>query len=207
MKKKKFVCMIGVFVICLVGGIFTGKFIVEKNSKTEQTISASRVSYSLSESIKEADVIAQIKIKGVNTTTKKNGIPQTIHDAVVLESYKGNLPDKLHVLQDGTLEMPFVDNPIFSEGETYLLIMKRGKLDYGIENVYWILKEYFVSDNQVIQTLPGEENTIQSEVSRNDFFELKQKNQEILEKSKELPYEVDVIDKKQLINKIKKEIE
>lgn len=52
------------------------------------TMTASRDAYSLDESISKADVIAEVRIEGVATETDINGIPQTIHDAEVIETYK-----------------------------------------------------------------------------------------------------------------------
>lgn len=167
-------------------------------------IHASRESYTLDESIEEADAVAEIQIDGIVKEVDSDGFPQTVHKAKVLNVYKGNLEEEIEVLQDGTVKMPISDNPIFEKGEKYILAMKKATANPECKGTYWILKEYFVAGNQAIETLPtgaltGEEEDIKTYESKRSW------NRAMMEKEAELPYDSEIMNKSELVEVIEGE--
>ncbi len=179
----------------------TNIYLSAKQAEKHCTISASRVSYTLDESIEEADAVAEIQIGGVVEEKNDSDLPKTIHKAHVLEIYKGSLPDEINILQDGTYHMPISDNPIMEKGEKYLLVMKKSTLHNDYDQLYWILKEYFVSGNQAVETLPTGGLTAEEEEMRT-YDSVKNWNRDMVQKESELTYESEIVNKSDLVEMI-----
>ena len=111
------------------------------------------------------------------------------------------LPEEIRVLQDGTKKMPMSDNPIFQKGEKYILVMKQAKSLEDNRDAYWILKEYFVSGNQAIGTLPTGELTAEAEEVRT-YDSAENWNREMMRKESELAYDSEIINKSDLVEVI-----
>ena len=171
-----------------------------KQAEKHCTISASRVSYTLDESIEEADAVAEIQIGGV-VEEVDHGLPQTVHRASVLKTYQGELPEEIRVLQDGTRKTPMSDTPIFEKGEKYILVMKQTTSLDDNRDAYWILKEYFVSGNQAIETLPTGEWTAEAEEVRT-YDSAENWNREMIKKESELTYDSEILNKSDLVEVI-----
>lgn len=163
-------------------------------------ISASREEYALDDSIEQADAVAEIKINGI-VEEYDNEIPQTLHKASVIKSYKGELPEEIKVLQDGTRQMPMSDTPLFQEGERYILVMKKTVSLPDNGNSYWVLKEYFVSGNQAVETLPTGELAAE-EAGIDTYDSARNWNQAVRLKEAELPYDSEILKKADLIDYI-----
>lgn len=161
-------------------------------------ICASRERYALDDSIEEADVVAEVKIKGV-VGEFENGIPQTLHRASVIETYKGELPGEINVLQDGTKKMPVSDNPLYEEGERYILVMRNTVSLDDNENSFWVLKEYFVSGNQAVETLQTGDLAA-DEAAIDTYDSVKSWNSEVSRKEAELPYDSEILNKSDLVD-------
>lgn len=167
---------------------------------TQCVISASREEYALDDSIEEADAVAEIQI-GEIVGEFDNGIPQTLHKANVIETYKGELPGEIKVLQDGTKQMPVSDNPLLKKGEKYILVMKRTVSLEDNENSYWVLKEYFVSGNQAVETLPTGELAA-DEAGIETYDSAQNWNRTVRCKEAELPYDSEILKKSDLVDYI-----
>ncbi len=178
----------------------TNMYLSAKQAEKHCTISASRVSYTLDESIEEADAVAEIQIGGV-VEEVDHGLPQTVHRASVLKTYQGELPEEIRVLQDGTRKTPMSDTPIFEKGEKYILVMKQTTSLDDNRDAYWILKEYFVSGNQAIETLPTGEWTAEAEEVRT-YDSAENWNREMIKKESELTYDSEILNKSDLVEVI-----
>lgn len=172
----------------------------KQENEVKYVISASREECSLDESVEQADAVAEIQIENI-VEEVNHGMPQTVHKASVLETYKGELPEEIRVLQDGTKKMPMSDNPIFQKGEKYILVMKQAKSLEDNRDAYWILKEYFVSGNQAIGTLPTGELTAEAEEVRT-YDSAENWNREMMRKESELAYDSEIINKSDLVEVI-----
>lgn len=119
----------------------------------------------------------------------------------MVETYKGELPEEINVLQDGTKKMPVSDNPLFEEGERYILVLRNTVSLDDNDNSYWVLKEYFVSGNQAVETLLAGEPTADEDVI--DIYDLaKSWNSEVSRKEAELPYNSEILNKSDLVDYI-----
>ena len=200
MRKK--IILAAVIVFTIVSSVMgTRAYLCAKDKENlRSAICASRERYALDESIEEADVVAEVKIKGV-VEEFDNGIPQTLHRASVVETYKGELPEEINVLQNGTKKMPVSDNPLFEEGERYILVLRNTVSLDDNDNSYWVLKEYFVSGNQAVETLLTGEPTADEDVI--DIYDsAKSWNSEVSRKEAELPYNSEILNKSDLVDYI-----
>lgn len=199
---KKIVIWGLVSVLTIVSSVMGTRFYLSsKEAQNMQcVISASREAYTLEEGLEQADAVAEIQIGNV-VEEVDHGIPQTVHRAKVINTYKGNLSEEIRVLQDGTRQMPMGDSPVFEKGEKYILVMKQTTSLNDNKDAYWILKEYFVSGNQAMETLPtGELTAEQEEVETYDTP--KSWNREMIQKDSEITYDSKVLDKTDLVEVI-----
>ncbi len=68
-------------------------------------------------------------------------------------------------------------------------------------DAYWILKEYFVSGNQAIETLPTGEWTAEAEEVRT-YDSAENWNREMIKKESELTYDSEILNKSDLVEVI-----
>ena len=97
--------------------------------------------------------------------------------------------------------MPFSDTPLFKEGERYILVMKKTVSLADNSNSYWVLKEYFVSGNQAVETLPTGEFAAE-ETAIDTYDSAKSWNRAVSHKESALPYDSEVLDKSDLVEYI-----
>ena len=199
--KKKIILALAVALTIVSSAVGTKAYLSAKEGENLQCIiSASREEYELDDSIEQADAVAEIKFNGI-VGEFDEGIPQTLHRASVIKAYKGELPEEINVLQDGTKQMPFSDTPLFKEGERYILVMKRTVSRADNSNSYWVLKEYFVSGNQAVETLPTGEFAAE-ETAIDTYDSAKNWNRAVSHKEAALPYDSEVLDKSDLVEYI-----
>lgn len=199
--RKRVILSVAIAFTIVSSAMGTKAYLAAKEGENLQcVISASREEYALDESIEEADAVAEIQIKGV-VGEFDDGIPQTLHKASVIETYKGELPGEINVLQDGTKQMPVSDNPLFKKGERYILVMKKTVSLEDNENSYWVLKEYFVSGNQAVETLPTGELAA-DEVGIETYDSAQNWNRAVSRKEAELPYDSEILEKSDLVDYI-----
>lgn len=170
----------------------------EQDSDTEMRISASRETYSLEESVEDSEAVLKVKIGNTIAEIKEGGFPQTVHEADVIETLKGNTSEKIKIIQDGTKSVPVDDNPLFEKGETYILVLKEADSTIEYDNAYWITDEYYVNKDTAVEIFPK---------SDNESMDLpKQRNSEISRAAKskinELSFNPDVVETDELVEKI-----
>lgn len=109
--------------------------------------------YPFEEMVLNSDKIAKVKIiKAVSEISEPS--EKTIFEVEVVSDTlsKNNKDSKtINVMQAGNSKWIFNDNPMFSEGESYVLFLKEA---VGYDNTYWILGEetgvYEVFDKDIL---------------------------------------------------------
>lgn len=113
---------------------------VEDNQKEIGSIDGEVEIFEFEEAVAESDLIAQIEILDVLKEVNEPS-PKTIFRAILTESLKGSSQAKeIFVIQQGNSDYVFNDNPLFKQGENYLLFLMETE-DFDIEDSYWILGE------------------------------------------------------------------
>lgn len=113
---------------------------VEDNQREVRKIDAEIESFEFEEGVAKSDLIAQIEILDVLKEIDEPS-PKTIFRATLKESLKGTSQAKeIFVMQQGNSDAIINDNPLFKQGESYLLFLMKTK-DFDVENSYWILGE------------------------------------------------------------------
>lgn len=186
--------------IAIMLGVVAGRFFLNQQEKNVKCImNASREEYTLEEGVESADAVVEVQVGDMVAEIDDSGLPQTIYEVQVVDVIKGDLPEKIEILQDGTKAIPMGDNPIFEKGERYILMIKKATLSRKSDNLYWIIKEYFVSGEQAVETLPTGEESINQKTL---VVEEENTNTKIEEKKEELPYETDTLNKEELVTTI-----
>ncbi|MYL53360.1 hypothetical protein GLW08_08415 [Pontibacillus yanchengensis] len=151
----------------------------ENSSNGEQKevkqINAQVKGYTFEESVKEAELIARVKINSTGGEVGGN-LPKTIFDSTVQEIYKGknSLKGKgsIIILQAGTDEVVVNNIEPFQKGDELLLFLNEAR---NKDNTYWILGEYSnyyeVKDNEIVKKNFASESLkdISKEVKKKEF--------------------------------------
>ncbi|WZY00645.1 hypothetical protein NSQ26_00985 [Bacillus sp. FSL W7-1360] len=195
MKKVVTIAATGLFI--LLSGCNTTEQEEEKaqpeSASTSNTVvkieAAIAAPLSLEEALTDADLVAEVKIQEIVGEVEET-LPKTIFSAEVTNVLKGKEEQKtIKLFQNGTKEIGFNDNELFSEGDTYVLFLN--ETSSSSEADYWIQGEetgmYKVSgDTLVKQALPyealaplevqtlksGSESDVQQVLDKNRFYEL-----------------------------------
>lgn len=169
---------------------------------TSNILTASREIDSFEENVANADAILKVTIGDMKQELETGGVPQTIYEATVLDVMKGNVPDTVNILQDGTRKMPFKDIPLFSKGETYLLALKETEDVVIYNDTYWILDEYYINQDSAVDMFPKSsadsidiEEQISSEISS-----------QAERKANQLSFDAEVVDAEELLDKVEEEV-
>lgn len=100
-------------------------------------ITAQIISFDPIDSLKEADLIAEITIGKKIKEVDEQPIPYTLFQASINKVVKGNGDlQEIEIVQQGNSEWAFNDNEFFEEGEQYTLFLKKysdGKDQYWIK--------------------------------------------------------------------------
>lgn len=174
----------------------------ESISNTSILLTASREIDSFEENVANADTILKVTIGDMIQELETGGVPQTIYEATVLDVIKGNVSDTVNILQDGTRKKPFKDIPLFSKGETYLLALKETEDVVIYNDTYWILDEYYISQDSAVDMFPKPstdsvdiEEQISSEISS-----------QAERKANQLSFDAEVVDAEELLEKVEEEV-
>ena len=89
--------------------------------------------------IESADAVAVIEIKNWLGEDSRNGM--TFFDANTIKVYKGELPDKFVLIQEGCQEWIVRNYPLFTYGNQMLLFLKSCTID-NYKNTYYINGEF-----------------------------------------------------------------
>lgn len=155
-RMKRIHKIISILVACFLGSALGILSIYVNPLNTVSITYPSRVYLSFEDSVRQADVIAKVEINDIFREIDNKGLKQTIHNATVIETIKGDTLDNIMVMQDGTYKQPIYDNPMFTSGEYYILVMNKAKSVPDLNDVYWITKEYYCDGDYAVQTLPGD---------------------------------------------------
>ncbi|MFC0561352.1 hypothetical protein [Halalkalibacter alkalisediminis] len=171
-------------------------------------IEAELETFSFSESMEKADLVAEVKIIS-KLSEIEEPLPKTIYSATIVDLLKGESEIlEINIMQQGNSNWQFNDNALFSTDENYILVLKKATDDYvPYENTYWILGEetgmYQVLDKNITVKMALKDNQLNS-IELNDVTE-KIKNKEIQSKVSSTN-EFQALDKKALKEKINKEV-
>lgn len=111
------------------------------------------------EAVNRADLIVKVKV-GKRLGELTEPVPKTIFNALILETQKSDVNfelESINIMQQGTDEVLFNDNPIFKENEEYILFLKKavGPITEEYPDLYWITGEetnmYKVIGDQLVE--------------------------------------------------------
>lgn len=112
----------------------------EDDQKEIGRIDADVEIFEFEEAVAKSDLIAEIEIVDVLKEINEPS-PKTIFRAVLTESLKGSSQsEEIFVMQQGNSDYVFNENPLFKQGENYLLFLMETE-GFDIEDSYWILGE------------------------------------------------------------------
>lgn len=99
--------------------------------------------------------------------------------------------------------MQFEDTPLFVKGETYLLALKETKDVVVLNDTYWILDEYYISQGSAVEMFPkATEDSI--DIEEQTESEISNKAERKLD---QLSFDAEVVDADELLEKIEEEVE
>jgi hypothetical protein len=111
------------------------------------------------EAVNRSDLIAKVRI-GKKSGELNEPVPKTVFNAQILETQKSDVKvelESIQIMQQGTDEILFNDNPIFNENEEYILFLKKavGPITQEYPDLYWITGEesnmYKVIGDQLVE--------------------------------------------------------
>lgn len=95
--------------------------------------------YTFETAFSEADAVARVVVG--NWLGEDNGLQKTYYEASVLQCFKGNLPDRITLLQDGCSSGTRKQYPLFTSGnELFVFISKASVTNYV--SPYWIIGSF-----------------------------------------------------------------
>jgi hypothetical protein len=116
----------------------------EKEIINHDFIQAQVLSYNFEEAVKEADLIVKLKVIDVAGKSEiEGGIPKTIFNTEILETYKSDnkAKDKIKILQEGTKDVDFNHQELFKAGEELILFLNQA-VGEDFDNTYWSVGSY-----------------------------------------------------------------
>ena len=95
--------------------------------------------YTFASAFSDADAVARIKVG--DWLSEDNKIHQSYYEAAVLQCFKGDMPETITLLQDGSSAATLNRYPLFTRGNEMLLFLKEAALP-EYESSYWIIGAY-----------------------------------------------------------------
>ena len=95
--------------------------------------------YTLNTAVSEADVVARIVVG--DWIAEDTEIGSTYYEATVLQCFKGNIPTKFTLKQDGCSTGTLRDYPLFTSGNEMLVFLKEA-VAVSYDSPYWIIGSY-----------------------------------------------------------------
>lgn len=92
--------------------------------------------YTFETAFVEADVVARVQVR--NWLGEDTTISSTYYDAVVLECFKGDIPESFTLIQDGSSKGTLKKYPLLTYGNELLLFMNEAT-GVSYESAYWII--------------------------------------------------------------------
>ncbi|KGL43734.1 hypothetical protein DUK53_14670 [Listeria sp. SHR_NRA_18] len=155
MKKQK-ICILMLSCLVLVAcGKENAEETTKPNSELKANVHTSIEDVTYDQAIKEADLIAEVKIGKVNDIVEggNNIVAKTKFEGSIEKVYAGNKKndEAIYVLQEGKEGMEIEDYPLFQSGETYILML----VDSGDGKTFWIKGQvngtYFVDGDATLK--------------------------------------------------------
>ncbi len=105
-----------------------------------QSSGAIATEYTVQSAYEKAAAVAWVRIGNwIGEDIEELSVGTTYFEAEVLEAFKGDLPDKILIKQDGSSLRTIMNYPLFTYGEEMLLFLAASTEGSYIENCYWIL--------------------------------------------------------------------
>lgn len=95
--------------------------------------------YTLDTAVSEADVVARIKVG--DWIAENTEIQSTYYEATVLQCFKGNIPTKFTLIQDGCSTGTLKGYPLFTSGNEMLVFLKEA-VAVSYDSPYWIIGSF-----------------------------------------------------------------
>ena len=95
--------------------------------------------YTFASAFSDADAVARIKVG--DWLSEDLEVEQTYYEATVLQCFKGDMPETITLLQDGSSAATLNRYPLFTRGNEMLLFLKEAALP-EYESSYWIIGAY-----------------------------------------------------------------
>ncbi|WP_430536634.1 hypothetical protein [Listeria rocourtiae] len=141
----------------------------KSNNKLEASVHTSIEDVTYDQAIKEADLIAEVKIGKLKEIVegRDNIVAKSKFEGTIEKIYAGKKKtnDPVYILQEGKNGMEIENYPLFESGETYILML----MDSGDGKTFWIKGQvngtYFVDGDTTLKfgdsesALPEKENT------------------------------------------------
>lgn len=94
------------------------------------------VDYNFETAFEDVDAVARVKIG--NWLGEDTELFSTFYEATVLECFKGEIPEKFTLLQEGCSAVTQYLYPLFTAGNELLLFLNEATDEYEYDSVYWI---------------------------------------------------------------------
>jgi hypothetical protein len=95
--------------------------------------------YTFASAISEADAVARIEVG--NWLGEDTDLHKTYYEATVLQCFKGDIPNKFTLLQDGCSTATLKNYPLFTNGNELLVFLNKATVtDY--DSPYWIIGSF-----------------------------------------------------------------
>ncbi|MBC6309056.1 hypothetical protein HCJ66_05765 [Listeria sp. FSL L7-1582] len=172
MKKQKICILILSCLVLTACGKEKAEESTKPNNELKASVHTSIEDVTYDQVIKEADLIAEVKIGAINNIVEggNNIVAKTKFEGSLEKVYAGNKKNNeaIYVLQEGKDGMEIEDYPLFQPGETYILML----MDSGDGKTFWIKGQvngtYFVDGDTTLKFgnsepgLPDSKNNLNS---------------------------------------------
>ncbi|WP_213614755.1 hypothetical protein [Paenibacillus lactis] len=132
---------------------------IDKSTSKPKSVHGQIQIFPFEEAVNRSDLIAKVRI-GKKSGELNEPVPKTVFNAQILETQKSDVKvelESIQIMQQGTDEILFNDNPIFNENEEYILFLKKavGPITQEYPDLYWITGEesnmYKVIGDQLVE--------------------------------------------------------
>lgn len=143
-------CFITIVVLTVIMAGYFGWFGTTNNTNNDVILPPSRIGtttvqasfgprYTFETAFSEADAVARVVVG--NWLGEDSDLQKTYYEVSVLQCFKGNLPEKITLLQDGCSSGTRKQYPLFTSGnELFVFISKASVTNYA--SPYWIIGSF-----------------------------------------------------------------
>ncbi len=93
--------------------------------------------YTFETAVEAAPIVAWVRIGNWLGDSSSGFV--TYYEAEVLQTFKGEVPDRIVIQQDGSSKSTMMGYPLFAHGNEFLVFLNRTTIGDRTDNCYWII--------------------------------------------------------------------